>query len=218
MIRFTRTGGIEPADNEELVVGDDGLARSERSVAGGRIGRFERMIEPEALVALEDHARAAAAEGPHGLRTRPDGAVESVEANGVIGRFDPYRTPDGAWGPLVTTLRALLEDGNAAPRSGLALRVAPDARSATLERLGTGEVSVAPGSVAIEARIVRDGMVARSWAVPAPDVPSTVPVSWSVTLELSPPEAPAGGYVEVAVDLVAGFDGPALPRRVIAAT
>ena len=219
VLRFVRAGGIEPSDFETVDVGADGLVVVRRTVAGSRVGVFERTLDSAERALLGAAAELAADAGPRGYRARGHDAVETVEVGVVSGRFDPYEQPDGPWEPALTALRSLLEDPHLAPRAALTLAVAASGKAARIGRAGKGEIAIVRGTATAMAQIVREGMVAREWPVALPELSAAPPAGWSLDLLLAPPEPAGAGYVEVTLDITAGFAGePARPRRIVAAS
>jgi hypothetical protein len=180
LVRYGRSGGRPPADDEHLIVEDDGAYRARRTVAGARVGRFAgRLTEAglDALRAAVDGVRDAA---DIAVLTPHDGATEVVEAAGHAARMGSNEAPPQPWRTLVLALRQAIDtDAVADPVAALELRAGT--RAAVVAHAGTETLEVDVASVVV--RVVRldaEGAVLGRWSgreQPAADEDSGQPAA-----------------------------------------
>ncbi len=163
-VRYGRSGGRPPADDEQLVVEDDGSYRARRTVAGARAGRFAgRLTEARAaaLRAAVDGVREAA---DVAIQTPHDGATEVTEAAGHSARMGSNEAPPEPWRRLVLALREACDtDAVANPVAALELRAGT--RDAAVAHVGSEPVEVDLASIVV--RVVRldaEGAVLGRWS------------------------------------------------------
>jgi hypothetical protein len=163
LLRFGRSGGRMPADDEWLAVWPDRF-EARRSVAGSRIGSFAGQLDATAMRELHDHIDALAGYDDIVIQTPMDGATESIQVDdGHTARLGSNEDVDGPWGALLRTVRRLL-DGPVleSPRAAVALAVA--ARSAQLSHIGEQPLEVDASSVTVRvARLDADGLIQARW-------------------------------------------------------
>ena len=180
LVRYGRSGGRPPADDEHLDVADDGSYTARRTVAGARVGRFAgRLTEVglDVLRAAVDGVREAA---DAAIQTPHDGATEVVEAAGHTARMGSNEVPPEPWRTLVLALREAIDrDAVADPVAALELRAGT--RDAVVAHVGIEPLEVDAASVVI--RVVRldaEGAVLGRWSgrqAPAVDEDSGQPAA-----------------------------------------
>ena len=141
-------GGLRLFDGEHLRVSDDGdfelWLLSEAPVVGRFRGRLAAASAAE-LVRLAGQVLPA----PDALLP-PGGRAERWLVGQASIVVSAGRTPDGAWGDLVTAARALTDAMTAHPAAAIALSVAGDWRSATLRSVGPEGLAVAAEPLTVE--------------------------------------------------------------------
>ena len=204
-------GGLRLFDGEHLRVSEDGdfelWLLSEAPVVGRFRGRLAAASTAE-LARLAGQVLPA----PDALLP-PGGHAERWVAGAASIAVPAGRTPGGAWGDLVTTVRALMDAMTEHPAAALALSVADDWRSATLRSVGSERLAVAAEPLTVEVA-AWSGYYdpVGTWDAP----PGSAPVpgdgagspGWSMEIPLAHDFAPGPGRVlHVKVGLTVLADG-----------
>lgn len=182
LVRYSRSGGRRPSDDELLELHADGSFLARRTVGGARIGSFEGSVLVETVEAVRREVTACSETGGLWLETPRDGATETIalgEEGTVTASMGSNARPDGPWGALVTRLRELLDRASDAPTA--ALELSADARQARLVAVGAGSLEV--DEATIELRLVRldaSGVPVARWGYAAGD-PTSTPPRWRQT-------------------------------------
>jgi hypothetical protein len=163
LVRYRRTGGRPPSDDEALDVADDGSFTARRTVAGARVGTFAGRLASGRVEALRKAVDAARDANDVQVTTPLDGATEVLEASGHISRTGSNERPTGPWKALVETVRSMLdEDAFADPLA--AIELTATSREAALTQAGTAPVEIDLGSVTVRVvRIDAAGLVLGRW-------------------------------------------------------
>ena len=141
-------GGLRLFDGEHLRVSDDGDFELWLLSEAPVVGRFRGHL---AAASTAELARLAGQvlPAPDALLP-PGGRAERWLAGQASIVVSAGRTPDGAWGDLVTAARALTDAMTAHPAAAIALSVAGDWRSATLRSVGPEGLAVAAEPLTVE--------------------------------------------------------------------
>jgi hypothetical protein len=227
-IRYARTGGRPPSDDERLEVDADGTWRLWRTMGGSRVGAFAGRLDPGRRrrlgAALESIRQGARSQEPR----VPDSASESFHAGSLSLHVASGDAVSGEWARLVRLIRRWSSSFTTEPEAALELipgSGGPDgAEPPRLERLGSGELRVYPDTLHVEAfargadEVITDRVVAgegRAGSNRRGDGEPT-DAGWSLPLELSRRlDAPPGGRLEwwVFID-VDGGSGPVRARLI----
>ena len=204
-------GGLRLFDGEHLRVSDDGDFELWLLSEAPVVGRFRGHLVAASTAEL---ARLAGQilPAPDALLP-PGGRAERWVAGAASIVVAAGRTPDGAWGDLVTAARGLTDAMTAHPVAALALSVADDWRSATLRSVGPERVPVAADPLTVEVA-AWSGYYdpVGTWDAP----PGSAPVpgdgagapGWSMKIPLAHDFAPGRGRVlHVKVGLTVLADG-----------
>jgi hypothetical protein len=204
-------GGLRLFDGEHLRVSDDGDFELWLLSEAPVVGRFRGHL---AAASTAELARLAGQilPAPDALLP-PGGRAERWVAGAASIVVAAGRTPDGAWGDLVTAARGLTDAMTAHPVAALALSVADDWRSATLRSVGPERIPVAADPLTVEVA-AWSGYYdpVGTWDAP----PGSVPVpgdgagapGWSMKILLAHDFAPGPGRVlHVKVGLTVLADG-----------
>ena len=204
-------GGLRLFDGEHLRVSDDGDFELWLLSEAPVVGRFRGHL---AAASTAELARLAGQvlPAPDALLP-PGGSAERWVAGAASIVVAAGRTPDGAWGDLVTAARGLMDAMTAHPVAALALSVADDWRSATLRSVGPDRVPVAADPLTVEVA-AWSGYYdpVGTWDAP----PGSAPVpgdgagapGWSMKIPLAHDFAPGPGRVlHVKVGLTVLADG-----------
>ena len=120
LVRYGRTGGRPPRDDESMVIEEDGTFEGRRTVGGARVGTFAGRLAAGRLRGAPRGRRVRRRPaGDVEVTTPLDGATETVEVAGHTARMGSNERPTGPWKPLVESLRALRRRR---PRRGAARR------------------------------------------------------------------------------------------------
>ena len=164
LVRYGRSGGRPPKDDEHLIVEDDGSYTARRTVAGARVGRFAGRLTAGRLEALRAAADGLGEASDVAIQTPHDGATEVVEAAGHSARMGSNEAPPEPWRTLVLALREAIDtDAVADPVAALELRAGT--RDAAVAHIGTEPLEVDLASVVV--RVVRldaEGAVLGRWS------------------------------------------------------
>jgi hypothetical protein len=224
LVRYARSGGRPPADDERLVVFGDGGFEARRTVGGARAGTFAGRLSPARLRALADAAAACRGTVPPVLPAPRDGATESItitadEAAVVMGSDERLPQP---WRALVAALRTQIDRVVDSPVAGVEL--VADARSGRLVPLGQGAIEVDVAAVHLRlARLDAADATLATWQhggatadvmdpftgspLREPAWQPTVP-GWALDLPFPPELAPgAGEWLRVVVIVPIRADG-----------
>lgn len=209
LVRYARSGGRPPSDDEWLEVAVDGSWVARRTVSGSRAGRFAGHLERESLSTLGSEVAAAVGAGDAEVPTPRHGATETIELRGAAATLGSNEDAPGPWGPLVRRLRILVQDDVVvSPVAGLALEASVAA--ASLSHLGSEVVRLEPASVRLRVvRVDSDGIALGEWEAPAagapgtPGTPGTAPQTgfedagpgWSLALPFEHDLAPQPGDI-----------------------
>ena len=165
--RWSATGapaGDRRADDEHLIVEDDGSYTARRTVAGARVGRFAGRLAAGRLEALRAAADGLGEASDVAIQTPHDGATEVVEAAGHSARMGSNESPPEPWRTLVVALREAIDtDAVADPVAALELQAGT--RDAAVSHIGSETLEVDLASVVI--RVVRldaEGAVLGRWS------------------------------------------------------
>jgi hypothetical protein len=203
-------GGLRLFDGEHLRVSDDGDFELWLLSEAPVVGRFRGHL---AAASTAELARLAGQvlPAPDALLP-PGGRAERWVAGAASIVVAAGRTPDGAWGDLVTAARGLMDAMTAHPVAALALSVADDWRSATLRSVGPERIPVAADPLTVEVA-AWSGYYdpVGTWDAP----PGSAPVpgdggapGWSMKIPLAHDFAPGPGRVlHVKVGLTVLADG-----------
>jgi hypothetical protein len=163
LVRFRRSGGISPRDDERLDVASDGSFEAHRTVGGARIGTFAGQLASATLRRLQADVAAIRDATDLEIATPRDGATEYVEAGGRTARIGSNERPTGSWKALIGRLRRLLEDDVVeAPNAAIELTASPTA--ASLRHAGSEPLDVDLASAVIRVvRLADDGRVLDRW-------------------------------------------------------
>ncbi len=164
LVRYGRSGGRAPSDDEHLAVEEDGSYVARRTVAGARAGRFAGRLTDARLGTLRAAVDGVREAADIAIQTPHDGATEDVEAAGRSARMGSNEEPPEPWRALVHALREAI-DADAVANPVAALELQAGTRDATISHLGSEPIEVDLGSVAI--RVVRldaDGAVLGRWS------------------------------------------------------
>jgi hypothetical protein len=142
IVRYSRIGGrVPPQDNEGLQIEDDGGFSMWRSIAPA-IGRFAGTLPTSELSSIRREADGAIAAGDFMKPPVPDGAVDVIDTEGAHASLGSNDYADGAWAPLITHLRRLLDELISMPRAAVGIQVSDDGQSARLVHLGDTPLDV----------------------------------------------------------------------------
>jgi hypothetical protein len=172
-ITYSRQGGfMPPRDDEVLHVGTDGTCNLWRSVGWDTrpptpVGRFAGRLAADENASLQAEAIAAAQAGAFLQPILPDSPVETVTIDQLSSVLGVHGDPPGVWKPLVRHLRVLLVNLTRFPTAAIALKVAPDGKSARLVHQGSDAVRLDLSSLAVQATLREGGSQTEEWHAPA---------------------------------------------------
>jgi len=154
-----------PRFDESLDFGDGGAFSLWRSVGwasspASPIGRFGGVLTPGQRRELASAADGAAADGSRSWPIRPDSPVDRLWVVGGEATLGIHDQPEGPWGALALTLRALLHDLTASPVAALALEAADGPH---LVHLGPQELPLDLTALTVEAVHWRAGDSLGQW-------------------------------------------------------
>ncbi|HMO54692.1 MAG TPA: hypothetical protein PJ994_09325 [Tepidiformaceae bacterium] len=137
-VRYLRSGGAPPSNDELLEIEEDGAFTLRRVVGGARVGEFAGSVPAAQMKTLsrrrDDPGLAAPDREPPAM---PPTVVEDVSAPHLsveVGYESTIKNKPLA--ALVRALRKLTEDLTDQPVAALELSIEPDAMSLTLRRIG----------------------------------------------------------------------------------
>jgi hypothetical protein len=171
LLRYTRSGGRQPSDDETLSVAPDGAFEARRTVAGRRVGRFAGILAARELAALARDAARASSAGDATVPTPREGATEVLAAGGAEIRLGSNERAPAAWRPLVERVRKLVKERvTVDPVAALELDAGADA--ARLCHVGTEPLEVDLTSLSVRVvRMAADGTVMGRWQAPTAAAP-----------------------------------------------
>jgi hypothetical protein len=176
LVRYHRSGGLRPSDDETLEVAEDGTFRAWRTVAGPRIGAFGGVMPDDALSSLGALVEGCRRAGPIRVPVPRDGASERIEIDGDAGPTGDLgggAEPAGPWGPLARRVRELLDAATDAPVGALELAEADgvltlawlgEARSGGADAAGLRLEVDLPAAKLELVRLGPDGVPVGRWA------------------------------------------------------
>ena len=207
-VSYRRSGGYEPADNEQLEVAADGSFELWRSVSVGRVGAFggtlgEAEADDLARSAEAAHAagREAASVGGERVRGR---ALEELSVGDVGAVLGGAGDPGDGWGDLLRTVRHLVLDLVDRPVAALEARLSGDASVLTLEVIGSEPLGVDIAGAKVTVHALDRGVASASWSTvlsrdepEGPDTPDAPAASLDDAIAASVPWREPGWSLEV---------------------
>lgn len=140
LIRYQRTGGHRPANDELLEIESDGTFSLRRVVGGSRVGEFVGEIPVSSFKTLQKHLNDPSIEvgiPPEGQM--PPFVLEYITAEGLAAEVSPEaRIKNKPLASLARVLRELAEDLTAHPASAFECDIADGAPEVRLAILGEG--------------------------------------------------------------------------------
>jgi hypothetical protein len=140
-LSFERQGGRRPADDEELLVAENGAFRARRTVGGRSIGTFEGVLPAAALRRLRTAVDALAGASNVEIPTPGHGATEVLAVAGLTLTSGSNETAPRPWRTLQRAVRRLLQD-EVIDHPSAALTLVADRRRARLEHAGEHEIDL----------------------------------------------------------------------------
>jgi hypothetical protein len=210
LVRYERTGGRRPGDDESLEIEEGGDYTARRTVAGTRVGRFGGTLPASTLRGLGASVREVAAGSDLMIATPRDGATERIEVEGRTAELGSNELPGAPWRDLVRKLRRLL-DGKVLASPIAALELTAAAAGVRIAHIGSEPVAVDTGSVAVQlVRLAPTGVPlergsagatgetatrgTRAWVEAGP--------GWTLDLPIPPMPLAAGESLQVLVTLL----------------
>jgi hypothetical protein len=217
LVSYHRGGGLAPADDESMVVADDGTYTVVRTVGGPRVGHFAGRLEPGELEALS-----AAVGGVSGDVSTPgdlDGARERIDVAGGIAQIGDHDRPEGAWGELVALVRPLLDRlSTSGQTAGLLLKANPT--KVQVQSVGDEVFDIDTGSLGLTVVAARsDGGTADRYDAPrgASSFVTAGP-GWHYVIDLPRRvDPPPGGYLRATVAVPVRRAGRVVTHRLFVA-
>lgn len=163
LVKYRRTGGRPPSDDEALDVAADGSFTARRTVAGARVGTFAGGLASGRAEGLREAVDAVRGASNLQVATPLDGATEVIEAAGHTAKMGSNERPTGPWKALVEAVRATLDEAVTADPLA-AIELTATSRVATLAHAGSAPVEIDLGSVTLRVvRIDAAGLVLGRW-------------------------------------------------------
>lgn len=144
LLRYQRTGGHAPANDELLEIDTDGAFSLRRVVGGARVGEFAGNVPASALKTIKKHlADPLMASGDPPESQMPPVVVEYITSEGLAAEVSPEaRIKNKPLASVVRVLRALAEDLTSHPQTALECSLSKDAKTVRLQAIGEGPASI----------------------------------------------------------------------------
>lgn len=192
IVRFFRTGGLPPSEDERVVTVDDGRYAVWRSTNVEAAGSFAGTLPAEEAQRIQALAADCVAAGSLFEPPVPDSAVDSIELEGADLQVGQRDRPTEPWGDLLDVLRELLEKTDE-PHAAVALEVAADGRTVSLRQRGPSATRLDLSELVVRATRQRPGGQREQLAVESPPSDGDVEAEpgWSLELQLEPADIEA---------------------------